>query len=129
MVAAATNVGPGAVRVASNARWGAMRLVRAWLAPVPAPDERSINRLDAVADLPARPPELTIVWQADRGFDRRAASLALREVLSAWRAAERVVAATSPEDDDFARGEGEVTVLRAAYQRRFEAVRTRLHEG
>ncbi|MEA2674165.1 MAG: hypothetical protein QOI92_1357 [Chloroflexota bacterium] len=103
--------------MASSARWGVLRLER-----------RRINRLDAVVDPPAFPPDLTVVWQADSAFDLRAARIALREALTEWREAERRVSAAA-DPGAFAVAQVEVSVLRAAYQRRFEAVRSSLHEA
>jgi|GEM_PF-6623913 hypothetical protein len=128
MVAAATNPGSAIGAVVGTARWGALRLVRLCLGSEPAREHHGANRLDSVVDPAALQADLTVIWQADLAFDRPAASMAVREALSAWRAAERSLIAMSAETGDFARAEGEVTILRAAYQRRVEAVRTGLGE-
>jgi hypothetical protein len=117
LVGAVTSGGTGIGGMASSARWGVLRLER-----------RRINRLDAVVDPPAFPPDLTVVWQADSAFDLRAARIALREALTEWREAERRVSAAA-DPGAFAVAQVEVSVLRAAYQRRFEAVRSSLHEA
>lgn len=117
------------VAAAPNPRaWAPLRLLRAWRGSDEAAEQADIAPIEMPISPPTLPPDLTIVWQADAAFARRAASAALRDVLSEWRAAERRLGAMSAESGEFARAEGEVVVLRAAYQRRFEAIRTTLHD-
>jgi hypothetical protein len=128
MVAAATNLGSGLGAVGREARWGALNRVRSWLGSESPRERPTVERRDPFDGSTALLPDLTVIWQADPTFDRRAASLALHEALSEWRAGERSLIAMSAETSDIARAEGEVTVLRAAYQQRVQAVRTGLLE-
>jgi hypothetical protein len=127
MVAAATNLGPGVGAVVGSARWGVVRLVRTWLGPDPLGEHGRTEQLEVAAGPAALPPGLTVIWQADLESDRHTASLALHEVLSEWRAAERSLVAMAEGSSNYARAQAEVAALRLSYQGRFEAVRTRLH--
>jgi hypothetical protein len=119
----------GMVAAAPNPRaWAPLRLLRAWRGSDQTAEPAGIAPIDMPISLPTLPPDLTVVWQADAAFARRTASVALRDVLSQWREAERSLSAMSAESGEFTRVEGEVVVLRAAYQRRFEAIRARLRD-
>jgi hypothetical protein len=128
MVATVLRAGPGFGAVADSPRWGALRLVRGWLERAPAPDPAGSELGDWEVGPPAPDPGLTVIWQADLELDRLAATRALRDALTAWRAAEQRLVTAAAGTAEYVRAEREVAVLCAAYQRRFEAVRTSLRE-
>ena len=88
---------------------GILRLLRVW------PDRAAGDRAVAVADAP---PHLDV--------DRRASALALAEILSDWRAAERRLDQLVMDGLDWTEAEAEVASLRAAHQRLFAELKRSL---
>ncbi len=112
---------PGAVL--SSSRWGVLRLVRAWPATQAAAGDRADRWPDDLFAPAPRPRHLTVVRDAGTGFDRGAAAIALRGIITEWRAADRLLKLIPAGSVEWSRAQAEVVVLRESHHRLFAAIR------
>ena len=108
--------GPGAVG------WGVLRLVQRWPA-----DEGATGSTQAWPDQspPARlePRHLVLVPPLGATFDRRAATIALRQVLVEWRLAAGTAERLAEGSLEWSQMQAQVAALRSAYHRLFVELR------
>lgn len=112
---------PGAVG------WGVLRLVRQWPSDGTAPDGSPDGSPDVWPDqLPPErdeAPHLTLLPPPDAAFDRRAAALALHQVLAEWRLGARDLDRFAEGSLEWSRMRAQVAALRDAYHRLFREIR------
>lgn len=108
---------PGAVG------WGVLRLVQRWPDDETATDASSGAWPADSTPAPFQPPHLTLVPPLHPTFDRRAASVALRQVLSEWRVGVRELDRIAEGGLEWSRRWAQVSALRDAYHRLFSEIR------
>jgi hypothetical protein len=108
---------PGAVG------WGVLRLVQRWPDDETATDEHSGTWPADAPPARHQPPHLTLVPPSLPRFDRRAASVALHQVLVEWRLGVRELDRIAEGGLEWSRRWAEVSALRDAYHRLFSEIR------
>jgi hypothetical protein len=110
----------------SEGGWGApVRLARLWAQDDPAAsagpgwfiEEPGVQALES--------PRLKVVWPARPAVDHPATTLSIREVLTAWRAAERELGQVLPGRPERPGIQAKVVSLRATYHRLVDERRDR----
>lgn len=103
-------------------RWSTLRLVEPPSAqPIAA---GAANRWPGAGPrLLIEPGDPGVVWDPGRPNERASAALTMRDLLSTWRSAERVLESMPEGDGEWALIREQVAALREAYQRLFAQIR------
>ncbi len=108
--------------------WGVLGLVRRWPSDGRATDGAATGASgdswpDWTSPRVIEPPHLTLLPPPEAPFDRRAAGLALRQVLAEWRVGARDLDRCPEGSLDWSRIRDQVVALRDAYHRLFREIR------
>jgi hypothetical protein len=108
---------PGAVG------WGVLRLVRRWPGDGSDPDDSPDGWPGQSPAEPDEPPPLTLLQPPGAAFDRRAAVVALHQVLAEWRLSAQDLDRFAEGSLEWSRVRAQVAALRDAYHRLFREIR------
>ena len=103
-------------------RWGRLRVV----APGPSDPAAAGATIPLPGDGPrllSEAPDPGLVWVAGLPDERASAELTMRDLLSTWRSAERLLESLPEGDGEWPRIREQIVALRAAYQRLFAQIR------
>ena len=103
-------------------RWGKLRVVE----PGPSDPGAAETTMQWPGDEPrpmSEPPDPGLVWVAGMPDERASAELTMRDLLSTWRSAERLLESLPEVDGESSRIREQIVVLREAYQRLFAQIR------
>ena len=107
-------------------RWGRLRVIEPGPSDAVA-EEATIRWPGDGPRLRSEPPDPGLVWTAGTPDERATAELTMRDLLSTWRSAERLLESLPEVDGESSRVREQIVVLREAYQRLFTHIRLGWH--